>query len=190
MDLHGHRGRGEDPHGEGARLPRPEVQGPPHLQGHPAPFQGQEGPGKVEEETLRSPSRARQEGPQGRLRVRPHPQEEGQGHRHMGPGLQGAVLKRVEVYQFEFHFPQLRLDEVIIAGGERRGLDGLGLKKVKVIQNGRNEVREFSVLLALATLALLVAPSHPLVYGAGAAVLAIQAVHTPSSGIGERAIRG
>jgi len=51
-------------------------------------------------------------------------------------------------------------------------------------------VREFSVLLALATLALLVAPSHPLVYGAGAAVLAIQAVHTPSSGIGERAIRG
>ena len=135
---------------------------------------------------------SRQEGAQGRLRVRPHPQEEGQGRRHVGPGLQGAVPKRVEVYQFECHLPQLRLDEVIIAGGEQRGLDSLGLKKVKVIQNERNEVREFSVLWALAALALLVAPSHPLVYGAGAgaAVLVIQAVHTPRPGIGERAIRG
>jgi len=61
---------------------------------------------------------------------------------------------------------------------------------VKVIQNGKNEVREFSVLLALAALALLVAPSHPMVYGTGAALLVIQAVHTPRPGIGERAIRG
>ena len=40
-------------------------------------------------------------------------------------------------------------------------------------------MREFSVLLALAALALLVAPSHPMVYGAGAALLVIRAVHTP-----------
>ena len=55
----------------------------------------------------------------------------------------------------------------------------MGLKKVKVIQNEKNEVREFSVLLALAALALLVAPSHPMVYGAGAALLAIPRPSTP-----------
>ncbi|WP_448377787.1 hypothetical protein [Fervidobacterium sp.] len=60
------------------------------------------------------------------------------------------------------------------------------------MQERRREMKESLVLLALAALALLVAPSYPVVYGAGAvaAVMVMEAVHTPRPGIGERATRG